>query len=155
MSEAYKRSVELYRMAKNTTDTNTQFNIDSARASVHENYLQCLKLLAAYTRNHNDQVVAGTIWGGRKKLGVKFEGKNVTVGVVKAGAINVGITHELKTPSEIRKFLENTLRFAVENLNEGLFDEAYTRLKKIEAEKKILIEPEETKKWRRTDGRSK
>jgi len=146
MSEAYKRTVDLYWMAKNTSDNNTQFNVDSQRVSIQENYLSCLRLLATYARTHDDSVVAWAIWG-RKTLGVKFQGKNVTVGVVKAGDIEVGRTHELKSPFEIRKFLENAMGFTVGNLNEGLFERAYNRLKKIESQKRILIEHEETKKW--------
>jgi len=109
--------------------------------------LSCLRLLAAYARTHDDSVVAWAIWGRRKRLGVKFQGRNVTVGVVKAGDIEVGMTHELKSPFEIQKFLENAMRFTVGNLNEELFERAYDQLKKIESQKNILIEPEETKKW--------
>jgi len=39
------------------------------------------------------------------------------------------------------------MRFTVANLNEELFEKAYEQLKLIESDKKILIEPEETKKW--------
>lgn len=147
MSEAYKRTVDLYWMAKNTADSNTQFNVDSQRVSVQEDYLSCLRLLATYTRTHDDSVVAWAIWGRRKTLGVKFQGRNVTVGVVKAGDIEVGMTHELKSPFEIQKFLENAMRFTVGNLNEELFERAYDQLKKIESQKNILLEPEETKRW--------
>ncbi len=147
MSEAYRRSVELYLMAKKTTDSNTQFNIDSKRISVHEDYLDCLRLLSTYARMHDVSVVACSIWGGRKRLGIKFQGKNVTVGVLRGGDVGVGMTHELKSPYEIQKFLENTMRFTVANLNEELFEKAYEQLKRIESDKKILIEPEETKKW--------
>jgi hypothetical protein len=146
MSEAYRRSVELYLMAKKTTDSNTQFNIDSKRISVHEDYLDCLRLLSTYARMHDVSVVACSIWGGRKRLGIKFQGKNVTVGVLR-GDVGVGMTHELKSPYEIQKFLENTMRFTVANLNEELFEKAYEQLKRIESDKKIVIEPEETKKW--------
>jgi len=147
MSEAYKRTVELYSMAKNTADNNTQFNVDSQRVSIQEDYLSCLRLLATYARTHDGSVVAWAIWGRRKRLGVKFQGKNVTVGAVKAGDIEVGVTHELKSPFEIQKFLENTMQFTVENLNEEFFERAYDQLKKIESQKNILLEPEETKKW--------
>jgi hypothetical protein len=147
MSEAYKRTLDLYWMAKNTADSNTQFNIDSQRVSIQEDYLSCLRLLATYARTHADSVVAWAIWGRMKRLGVKFQGRNVTVGVVKAGDIEVGMTHELKSPFEIQKFLENAMRFTVGNLNEELFERAYHQLKKIEFQKNILIEPEETKKW--------
>lgn len=147
MSEAYKRTVELYWMAKKTADNNTQFNVDSQRVSIQEDYLNCLRLLATYARTHGDSVVAWVIWGRRKRLGVKFQGRNVTVGVVKAGDIEMGMTHELKSPFEIQKFLENAMRFTVGNLNEELFERAYDQLKKIESEKNILLEPEEIKKW--------
>jgi hypothetical protein len=147
MSKAYRRSVELYLMAKKTTDTNTQFNIDSERISVHEDYIDCLRLLATYARMHDVSVVACGIWGGRKRLGIKFQGKNVTVGVLRGGDVGIGMTHELKSPFEIQKFLENAMRFTVANLNEELFEKAYEQLKRIESDKKILIEPEETKKW--------
>ena len=109
--------------------------------------MSCLRLLATYARTHDDPVVAWAIWGGRKRLGVKFQGRNVTVGVVKGGDIEVGVTHELKSPFEIQKFLENTMRFTVGNLNEELFERAYDQLKKIESQKNVLLEPEETKKW--------
>jgi hypothetical protein len=147
MSEAYRRSVELYRMAKNTTGSNMQFNIDSERLSIHENYLHCLRLLASYARTHDDSVLALTIWGGRKRLGVKFQGKNVTVGVPKGGDIEMGVTHELKSPFELQKFLENSMQFTLANLNEELFEKAYEHLRKIESEKGIVIEPDEAKKW--------
>ena len=147
MSEAYKRSVDLYWMAKNTADINTEFNIDSVKVSIQESYLDCLRLLATYARTHDNSIVAFAIWGGRKRLGMKFQGKNVTIGVVKAGDIEMGMTRELKSPFEVEKFLVNAMRFTVGNQNEELFEKAYTQLKKIESEKKILIEPEETKKW--------
>jgi hypothetical protein len=147
MSTAYKRSVDLFWMAKKTTDVNTRFNVDSERVSVQESYLNCLRLLSTYARARDDSVVACAIWGGRKRLGVKFQGRKVTVGVVKTGDIEVGITHELKSPFEIKKYLVNAMRFTLGNQNEELFEQAYKQLKKIEAEKNILIEPEETKKW--------
>lgn len=147
MSEAYKRNVDLYWMAKNTADINTQFNVDSVRVSIQESYLNCLRLLATYARTHNDSVIAFAIWGGRKRLGIKFEGKKVTIGVVKAGDIEMGVAHELKSPFEVEKFLVNAMRFTLGNQNEEMFERAYTQLKKIESEKKFLIEPEETKKW--------
>jgi hypothetical protein len=37
--------------------------------------------------------------------------------------------------------------FTISNLNEEIFDKAYERLKKIEYEKKIVIDREETKQW--------
>jgi hypothetical protein len=147
MSTEYKRSVDLFWMAKKTTDVNTRFNVDSERVSIQESYLNCLRLLAAYARARDDPVVACAIWGGRKKLGVKFQGRKLTVGVVTAGDIKVGITHELKSPFEIKKYLVNAMRFTLGNQNEELFEKAYKQLKKIETEKNILIEPEETKKW--------
>ena len=147
MSEVYKRSVDLYWMAKNTADANTEFNIDSVRVSIQESYLNCLRLLATYARTHDDSVIAFAIWGGRKRLGVKFQGKNLTIGVVKAGDIEMGVVHELKSPFEVEKFLVNAMRFTIGNQNEELFEKAYKQLKKIEVEKEILIESEETKKW--------
>lgn len=147
MSEAYKRSVDLYWMAKNTADANTEFNIDSVRVSIQESYLNCLRLLATYARTHDDSIVAFAVWGGRKRLGVKFQGKNLTIGVVKAGDIEMGVAHELKSPFEVEKFLVNAMGFTIGNQNEELFEKAYKQLKKIEAEEKILIESEQTKKW--------
>jgi hypothetical protein len=147
MSTAYKRSVDLFWMAKKTTGINAKFNVDSGRVTLQESYLNCLRLLATYARTRDDSVVACAIWGGRKRLGVKFQGRKVTVGVVKAGDVALGVTHELKSPFEVRKFLVNAMRFTVGNQNEELFEKAYEQLKKIETEKNILIEPEETKKW--------
>jgi hypothetical protein len=147
MSEEYRRSVDLYWMAKNTVGANRQFNIDSERLSVHENYLRCLRLLASYARTHDEPILACTIWGGRKRLALKFAGKRVTVGVPKSGDIELGVTHELKSPFELQKFLENSLQFTTANLNEELFEKAYRQLRKIESEKVTLIEPDEAKKW--------
>jgi hypothetical protein len=147
MSEAYNTSVRLYWMAKNTDAPNREFNIESQRMSVHDDYHTCLILLAAYARTHEDSVVAYSIWGGRKRLGVRFQGKNMRVGVVKGGDVEVGVTHEIKSPYELRKYLQNTMGFTVANLNEEMFEKAYEQLKKIESEKKIRIDPEETKKW--------
>ena len=120
MAEAYKRTLQLYSMAKNTADSNTLFNVDSQRLSIQEDYLSCLRLLATYARTHDGSVIAWAIWGRRKRLGLKFQGRNLTVGAVKAGDIEVGITHELKSPFEIQKFLENTMQFTNENLRSSL-----------------------------------
>jgi len=147
MSEAYNASVRLYWAAKETDAPNREFNVDSKRLSVHDDYHSCLKILAIYSRTHEASVVAYGIWGGRKRLGLKFQGRNVTIGVVKGGDVEVGVTHEIKSPSELRKFLENTMGFTVANLNEEMFEKAYEQLKKVESEKKIEIDPEETKKW--------
>jgi hypothetical protein len=147
MSEAYYSSVRLYWAAKNTDAPNRQFNVESKRLSVHDDYHGCLKILAIYGRTHEDSVVAYAIWGGRKKLGLKFHGRTVTIGVLKGGDIVVGVTHEIKSPSELRKYLENTMGFTPANLNEEMFEKAYEQLKKIESEKKIEIGAQEIKKW--------
>jgi hypothetical protein len=147
MSEAYESSLRLYLMAKNTDPPNREFNIESQKMSVHDNYLACLRILAAYARAHEDTVVAYAIWGGGKRLGLKFQGKNVTTGVVKDGDIEVGVTHEVKSPFELRKYFENTMGFTVANLGEEIFEKAYEQLKRIESEKKITISPEVTKEW--------
>jgi hypothetical protein len=147
VSTAYKRTVDLFWMAKKTTDVNTKFNIDSERVSIQEAYLNCLRLLSTYARARDDSVVACSIWGGRKRLGIKFQGRRVTIGVMKAGDVEIGLTHELKSPFEVRKFLVNSMRFTIGNQNEELFEKAYKQLENIEAEKGIRIEPEETKKW--------
>jgi hypothetical protein len=147
MSETYNASVRLYWAAKNTDAPNREFNVDSKRLSVHDDYHACLKILAIYSRTHEESVVAYAIWGGRKRLGLKFQGRRVTIGVAKGGDVEVGVTHEIKSPSELRKFLENTMGFTVANLNEEMFEKAYEQLKKVESEKKIEIDPEEPKKW--------
>jgi len=147
MSEAYNTSLKLYRMAKNTDAPNREFNVDSKRAAVHDDYHSCLRLLCAYCRRHESSIVAYSIWGGRKRLGVKFHGKDVTVGVVKDDDIPVGLTREIKNAFELRRYLENTVGFTVANLNEELFEKAYRRLRKIESQLNIKIDPEETKKW--------
>jgi hypothetical protein len=147
MSEAYERSVRMYWMAKSTDAPNREFNVESKRMSVHDDYLTCLRILAAYSRTHEDSVVAYAIWGGRKRLGLKFQGKNVTIGVVKAGDVEMGITREVKSPFELRRYLENTMGFTVANLNEESFEKAYEQLKRIESEKKITIDRQETKEW--------
>jgi hypothetical protein len=147
MSEAYKSSVRLYWMAKETDEPNRAFNVESERLSVHENYHNCLRILAIYSRTHRGSVVAHGIWGGRKILGLKFQGKNVTIGLVQRGRIERGITHEIKNPYDLRRYLENTVGFTVANLNEQTFKKALEQLKKIESERKIKISPEETKKW--------
>jgi hypothetical protein len=92
-----------------------------------------LKILASYSRTHDDSVLAYAIWGGRKRLGLKFQGKNVTIGSVKGGDIPVGVTREVKSPFELRKFLQNTMGFTVANLNEESFSKAYEQLKRIES----------------------
>jgi hypothetical protein len=147
MSEAYKMSVRMYWMAKNTDAPNREFNVESKRMSVHDDYLACLRILAAYSRTHEDSVVAYAIWGGRKRLGLKFQGKNVTIGVVKAGDVEMGVTREVKSPFELRRYLENTMGFTLANLNEETFEKAYEQLKRIESEKKITIDRQETKEW--------
>ena len=147
MSESYKSSVDLYWMAKRTDESNRAFNVESERQSVHENYHTCLRILAIYTRTHGDSVVAYGIWGGRKILGLKFQGRNLTIGVVEGGNIERGITHEVKNPYDLRRYLENTIGFTVANLNEQTFKKAYEQLKKIESERNIRIAPEEVKKW--------
>ena len=147
MSEAYKASVKLYWMAKETDASNREFNIESQRTSVHDDYLTCLRILTAYARTHEDSVSAYSIWGGRKRLGLKFQGRNVTIGGVKGREIPVGVTREVKNPFELRKFLENTMGFTVSNLNEQSFDRAYEQLKKIESEKEITISVEAVKGW--------
>jgi hypothetical protein len=147
MSESYKSSVELYWMAKRTDESSRAFNVESARLSVHENYHTCLRILAIYSRTHDDPVVAFGIWGGRKILGLKFQGKSLTIGIVEKGDIERGITHEIRNPYDLRRYLENTIGFAVANLNEQTFKKAYEQLKKIESERNIQIAPEEVKKW--------
>jgi hypothetical protein len=147
MSEAYHKSVRLYWMAKKTDAPNREFNVESQSLSVHDDYLACLRILALYSRTHQDTVVAYAIWGGRKKLGLKFQGKNVIIGSVIGGDIPIGVTREVKNPYELKKFLENTMGFTVENLNEGIFEKASEQLKRIESEKKITIDREGTKEW--------
>jgi len=127
-------------MAKNTDAPNREFNVESERISVHDDYLTCLRILADYSRTHEDSVVAYAIWGGRKRLGLKFQGRNVTIDVVKDGDIEVGVTHEVKSPFELRRYLENTMGFTPENLNEQIFEKAYEQLKRIESERKIIID---------------
>jgi hypothetical protein len=134
-------------MAKNTDAANREFNVESKRMSLHDDYLVCLRILAAYARTHEDSVLAYAIWGGRKTLGLKFQGRNVTIGDVKDSEIPVGVTREIKNPFELRRFLENTMRFTVSNLNEELFEKAYEQLKRIESEKKITIDPQGVKEW--------
>jgi hypothetical protein len=147
MSEAYRSSVRLYWMAKETDEPNRAFNVESERLSVHENYHNCLRILAIYSRTHGGSVVAHGIWGGRKILGLRFQGKNVTIGLVQGGLIKRGITHEIRNPYDLRRYLENTVGFTVANLNEQTFEKALEQLKKIESERNIEISPEETKKW--------
>jgi len=147
MSEAYNTSVKLYRMAKRTDAPNREFNVESTKAAVHDDYHTCLRLLALYSRTRDASIVAHSIWGGRKRLGLKFHGKSVTVGVVKADDIEVGVTDEIENPVELRRYLENRMGFTIANLNEELFEKAYERLKKIESETQIRIEPEEIKRW--------
>jgi len=147
MSEAYNRSVRLYWVAKKTQAPNREFNVESTRSTVHDHYHTCLRLLAIYSRTHDTSIVAYAIWGGRMKLGVKFHGKNVTVGVVKNGDVKVGVTREIKYASELQRYLETAMGFTIPNLNEKLFEQAYDQLKKIESETQMKIEPEETKKW--------
>lgn len=147
MSEAYYTSLRLYWMAKDTDAPNRQFNVESKRLSVHDDYHTCLRILATYSRTHEGPVVAYSIWGGRKRLGLKFQGKKLTIGVVKGGDIERGVTREVKNPFELKRYLENTMGFNVANLNEEIFEKAYQQLRKIESEKKIRINPEEIKKW--------
>jgi hypothetical protein len=147
MSEAYRSSVRLYWMAKETDEPNRAFNVESQRLSVHDNYHNCLRILAIYSRTHRGSIVAHGIWGGRKILGLKFQDKNVTIGIVEGGRIERGITHEIKNPYDLRRYLENTVGFTVANLNEQTFEKALEQLKKIESEKNIKISPEETKRW--------
>jgi len=147
MSEAYRRSVELYWMAKKTDELNREFNVEMKRIAVHDDYHTCLRILATYSRTHEDSVTAYSIWGGRKRLGLKFQGRNVTIGVVKGDDIPVAVTNEIINPSLLTKYLENTMLFSLVNLNETMFEKAYQQLKKIESEKKIRIDREETKKW--------
>ena len=80
-------------------------------------------------------------------MGLKFHGKDVTVGVVKNDDIDVGVTREIKNPYELQHYLENRMGFTIANLNEQLFERASERLMKIESDLKIRIDPEETKKW--------
>jgi hypothetical protein len=147
MSEAYNTSVKLYWMAKKTEAPNREFNVESKTAAVHDDYHACLRLLTLYSRTRDTPVVAYAIWGGRKRLGMKFHGKNVTVGVVKDDDIKVGVTREITDPVRLRKYLENTMGFTIANLNEELFERAYEQLKKIESEMQIRIDPEDAKKW--------
>jgi hypothetical protein len=147
MSEAYHRSVELYWMAKSTDESNREFNVEMKRLAVHDDYHACLRILATYSRTHEDSVTAYSIWGGRKRLGLKFQGRNVTIGVMKGDDIPVGVTSEIRNPFELKRYLENTMLFSLVNLNETIFEKAYEQLKKIEAEKKIRIDRDETKKW--------
>jgi hypothetical protein len=147
MSEAYHRSVELYWLAKKTDELNREFNVEMKKLAVHDDYHNCLRILATYSRTHEDSVTAYSIWGGRKTLGVKFQGKNVTIGAVKDGDIPVGVTTEIRHPLVLKRYLENTMLFSVANLNEAIFEKAYQQLKKIETEKNIRIDREEIKKW--------
>jgi hypothetical protein len=147
MSEAYNKSVKLYWMAKNTASPNRAFNVESKRVAVHDDYHACLRLLSHYTRAHDTSIVAYAIWGGRIRLGLKFHGKAVTIGVVKNDDIEVGVTHEIRNPYELQRYLENRMGFTIANLNEELFEKARERLMKIESELNIRIDPEETKKW--------
>jgi len=134
-------------MAKKTDVANREFNVDSVKMAIHDNYLACLRILASYSRTHEDSVLAFAIWGGRKRLGLKFRGKSVMIGAVKGGEITVGVTREVKSPFELRKFLENSMGFTVANLNEESYEKAYEQLKRTESEKKIIIDREETKEW--------
>jgi hypothetical protein len=134
-------------MAKNTDAANREFNVESERISVQDDYLNCLRILAAYARTHEDSVLAYAIWGGRKRLGLKFQGRNVKIGDVKDNEVPVGVTREIKNPFELRKFLENTMGFTVSNLNEELFEKAYEQLKRIESEKKTTIDEQGVKEW--------
>jgi hypothetical protein len=147
MSEAYGKSVRLYWLAKETESPNRTFNVDSQRAAVHDDYHACLRLLAHYSRTHDSPIVAYAIWGGRKRLGLKFHLKDVTVGVVKSDEIEMGITREIRNPFELQRYLENRMGFTIGNLNEELFEKAHERLMKIESEMQIRIDPEESKKW--------
>jgi len=52
------------------------------------------------------------------KLGVKFHGKNITVGPVKSDDVKVGVTREIKYASELQRYLETTMGFTIPNLNE-------------------------------------
>jgi hypothetical protein len=99
MSLAYKASVRLYWLAKKTAAPNREFNVESQRQSVQDQYCDCLRVLAMYSRTHDDAIVVFSIWGGRKRLGLKFQGRNVTIGVVKAGDIETGVTLKLRTRS--------------------------------------------------------
>ena len=147
MSEAYRESVRLYWIAKRTDASNREFNVESEKTAIHDNYLACLRILATYSRTHEGSVLAYSIWGGRKRLGLKFQGRTVTIGGVKNGIIPVGVTREIISPMALRRFLENTMRFTVANLNEGIFEKAYKQLRRIESEKKIRIDIQETKAW--------
>ena len=147
MSETYNESVRLYRVAKSTESPNREFNVESKRLAVHDDYLACLKLLTHYSRTHKLSIVASSIWGRRMRMGLKFHGKDVTIGVVRNDDIEVGVTREIKNPYELQRYLENTMGFTVGNLNEELFERAYERLRKIESKMKIKIDPEEAKKW--------
>ena len=80
-------------------------------------------------------------------LGLTFQDRNVTIGIVEGGRIERGITREIKNPYDLRRYLENTVGFTVANLNERTFEKALEQLKKIESEWNIEISPEETKKW--------
>ena len=134
-------------MAKETDASNREFNVESEKAAIHDNYLDCLRILAAYTRAHEGTVLAYSIWGGRKRLGLKFQGRNVKIGSVKDGDIPVGVTREIISPMALRRYLENTMGFTIANLNEEIFEKAYEQLKRIESEKKITIDLQETKAW--------
>jgi len=147
MSETYNESVRLYWMAKNTEGPNRAFNVESKRIAVHDDYHACLRLLTTYCRTHDTTLVVWAIWGGRKRLGVKFHGKEVSVGVVKGGDIEVGLTREIRNAYELKRYLENTMGFTTANLNETLFEKAYEQLKKIETETQMKIDPDETKRW--------
>jgi hypothetical protein len=148
MSLEYKSSVRLYWLAKRTAAPNREFNVESQRQSVHDKYHDCLKILNIYSRSHKeDPVVAYSIWGGRKRLGLKFQDRNLTICVVKDGDIPVGTPREIKSPFELKRYLENTMGFIVSNLNEEMFEKAYLRLKKIEKDKKIIIDFDEAKSW--------
>ena len=137
----------MYWLAKKTEGPNREFNIESKRLAVHDDYHTCLRLLAAYSRTHPASIVAYAIWGGRKTLGLKFQGKNVTVGVVKGGDIKAGITSEIMNVPDLPKYLENSMAFTLANLNEESFEKAYNQLKKIESANQIKIEPDEAKNW--------
>jgi len=147
MSEAFNESVKLYWMARKTEGANREFNIESKAQSVHDDYYTCLRILAMYSRTHEDSVLAYSIWGGRKNLGLKFYGKTVKIGGVKGSDIPTGLTHEIKSPFELRRWLENTMGFTLSNLNEQAFDKAFGQLKRIEVEKRIKIDPQEPKQW--------
>jgi len=126
-------------MAKNTKPPNRAFNVESKRVAVHDDYHTCLRLLTHYSRTYDVPVVTYAIWGRRKTLGLKFHGKNVTVGVVKNDNIEVGVTREIKNPFELQRYLENKMGFTTANLNEELFEKACEQLRKIESELKIKI----------------